>query len=376
MRKTLHLADLHLGYDHRYLGEHAAQRAEEAVQTLERIAEWAVDDRNEIGAVLIAGDLFETHDPDARLTGRVIATLRRITAAGRALVTVPGNHDEYSYPESVYRSHGATWPGVLVTQPSPEAVARFELDGAPCTVYAMAFTAGLSPTVLPPLPPADRVDEIRIAVLHGTLDATPTDRSCRIDSATLAAGGVAYAALGHIHTPSETRLRGGLAVYPGTPIGKGFDDPGVEELVTVAFSGGLPRVERVAFPVRPIETRPIDLAHYETTEQVLEFLEAQAQANLILRVKPFGPRPADFDLEYVHGRLRELFFHVEIQDQSVDIPPEEIEQLAQQRTIQGLFVRLMRERMAQAEDDVAALECARMALFKGLAAFESVRRER
>ncbi len=376
MRKILHLADLHLGCDHRYLGERAGQRAEEAVQTLERVAEWAVDDCNEIGAVVIAGDLFEMHDPDPRLTGRVIATLRRVTAAGRALVTVPGNHDEYSYPESVYRSHAGTWPGVLVTQPSPEAVARFELDGAPCTVYAMAFTAGLSSAVLPPLPPAQQVDEVRIAVLHGTLDATPTDRSYRIDSATLAAGGIAYAALGHIHTPSETRLRGGLAVYPGTLNGKGFDDPGVEELLTVSFAGGMPHVERVAFPSRPIETRPIDLAHYETTEAVVEAIEAQAQANLILRLRPFGSRPPGFDPEYVRGRLKDLFFHVELQDQSIDIPPEEIDQLAQQRTIQGLFVRLMRDRMAETEDDLAAAECARMALLKGLAAFESVRRER
>jgi exonuclease SbcD len=362
MRKILHLADLHLGFEHRYLGERAGQRAEEAVQTLERVAEWAVDDRNDIGAVLIAGDLFETHEPDAQLTGRVITTLRRITGAGRELVTVPGNHDEYSYPESIYRARAATWPGVLVTQPAPEAAARFELDGAPCTVFAMAYTAGLSPTVLPALPPADQVDEVRIAVLHGTLDAAPADRSYRIDSATLSAGGIAYAALGHIHTPSETRLRGGVAVYPGTLNGKGFDDPGVEELVTVSFAAGTPRVERVPFPVRPIESRPIDLAHFETTEEILDHLEAQAQSNLILRLRPFGPRPSGFDAEYVLGRLKDLFFHVEINDQSIDVPPEEIEQLAQQRTIQGLFVRIMRERLAEADGDPAA--------------FENIRRER
>ena len=377
MRKILHLADLHLGFEHRYLGDRAGKRQQETVQTLERVVEWATDDRNDIGAVLIAGDLFETHDvQDPRLVGSVISTLRRVPASGRALVTVPGNHDEYSYPESVYRAHAGGWPGVLVTQPLPEVVARFELGGAPCAVISLAYTAGLSPSVLPALPAADRSGEIRIAALHGTLDATPADRSYRIDSAALSAAGIAYAALGHIHMPSESRYGGGVAVYPGTLNGKGFDDPGVAELVTVAFPGGVARIDRVPFPVRPIETRPIDLSHYDTTETLLTDLEAEAHANLVLRLRPFGPRPADFDAEYLLGRLKDAVFHVELDDQSINVPPEEIERLAQQRTIQGLFVRLMRERMAEAGDDPLAVEGLRMALLKGLAAFAGVRRER
>ncbi len=377
MRKILHLADLHLGFEHRYLGDRAGQRREEAGQTLERAVEWAIDDRNEVGAVLISGDLFETHDvQDTRLVGRTITTLRRITATGRTLVTVPGNHDEYSYPESVYRAHASDWPGVLVTSPLPEVVARLELGGTLCSVIAMAYTAGLSPDALPALPAPGTAGEIRIAALHGTLDATPTDRSYRIDSVTLTRGGIAYAALGHIHTPSEARYPGGIAVYPGTLNGKGYDDPGVSELVTVAFPGGVPHIERVSFPVRPIETRPIDLTHYNSTEALLQDLESEAHAQLILRLRPFGPRPADFDAEYLLGRLKDLVFHVELDDQSIGVPPEEIERLAEQRTIQGLFVRLMRERMAEAEEDPQTVECMRVALLKGLAAFESVRRER
>ncbi len=379
MRKILHLADLHLGFAHRYLGDRAPQRAEEALKTLERVVDWALDDAHQIGAVLIAGDLFETHeDPDPRLTGRVISTLKRVVGEGRALVTVPGNHDEISYPESVYRVHADTWPGVLVRQPLPGLAARFDLDGTPCAVYSMAYTAGLSPNTLPAVKleeEDEEENEVRLALLHGTLDAEPADRTYRIDSSTLREARIAYAALGHIHKPAEVRVGDGLGVYPGTLNGKGFDDPGVSELVVVSFSGGLPQIERVPFPVRPIQTRSIDLAHYPTMEALIRDLEAGAQSNLILRLEPHGPCPEDFDQEYFLGRLRESFFHLELNDRSLMLSDQDIERIAQQPTVKGMFVRHMQERIAaQAEND-AVREVERLALRKGLAAFDAARRE-
>ncbi len=370
MQKILHIADLHLGFEHRYLGDRASKRAEETVQTLERIVEWALDDANEIAAVLIAGDLFETHDPQSRLTGRVITTLKKIPASGRTLVTVPGNHDEYSYSECVYRAHEDTWPGTLVTSPQPGEVARFELGTRTCAVYSMAYTAGVSPRTFPGLEPTeDTAEDIRIALLHGSLDATPTDRSYRIDSHVLQKSGVTYAALGHIHKPAETRIGDGLAVYPGTPNGKGFDDPGTGELVTVAFPGGHPKVERVSFPIRAIETRPVDLHRYDSQDDLIEELEKEDAGQLVLRLELTGPRPAGFDADYVLGRLRDRFFHLEIDDASVEISSAEIERLAAQPTVKGFFVRALSEKMAAA--DAEEREVMKLALLRGLAAFEN-----
>lgn len=388
MRKILHIADLHLGFEHRYLGERGGRRAEEALQALERIVEWVLDDAHEIGAVLIAGDLFETHDPDPRLLGRVVTTLKKIPAGGRTLVTAPGNHDEYSYPESVYRLHASSWPGLLVTNPNPARVATFELGEVDCAVYSMAYTAGLSARTLTTPEEEARpgkqgaaygkgsAREIRIALLHGTLDAEPTDRSYRIDTATLTASGFDYAALGHIHRPSETRIGDGLAVYPGTLNGKGLDDPGVEELVVVSFPGGTPSVERVPFPGRTIQTRQIDLGRYENQEQLIEELEREAGDNMILRLELLGPRPEGIDREHLLGRLGNHFFHLELNDRSVEISEEEIERLEHQPTVKGLFAQLMCERIAEAAEDPDLSKRTRMALMKGLAAFESVQRGR
>jgi DNA repair exonuclease SbcCD nuclease subunit len=370
MRRILHIADLHLGFEHRYLGDRAGKRAEEALQTLERIVDWALEDNQSIAAVLIAGDLFETHLPDPILIGRVITTLKRIPASGRTLVTVPGNHDEISYPESVYHEHAGTWPGVLVTSPYLTRVAAFNLGNTSCEVHSLAYTAGISPRVLELPEPARPGDAIRIALLHGTLDAMPADRSYRIDSETLIAGGFAYAALGHIHKPGETRLGDGLAVYPGTPNGKGFDDPGVEELVVVAFRGGLPTIEHLPFAVRPIRTQRVDLARHETQESLITELGRTAEANAIVRLELFGPRPGDYNLEHLKGRLQSHYFHLDIDDHSVEISLEEIDRLAQQPTIKGLFTRMMREKIRAAGDEPGGARLARKALMMGLTAFE------
>lgn len=373
MRKLLHIGDLHLGFKHRYLGSHAAQRLEEATTTLERLVDWAIDDDNEIAAVLIAGDLFETHDPDARLTGRVVSTLRRITSADRTLVTIPGNHDEYSYPQCVYRSHVDNWPGTLVTCPRPETVAEFFLGSYKCSVTAMAYTAGLSPRRLDTLP-ADE-SEIRIALLHGTLDADPSDRTYRIDSSTLIEAGFSYAALGHIHKPAEYRIGDGLAVYPGTLNGKGFDDPGIGDLVVVSFQSGQPVVEHIPFPVRPIRTEKVALEHFETMEQLIAALDTPDRMNQILRLELIGPQPADFNLPHMIGRLQNSCFHFEVDDFSVEISAEEIARLENQPTIKGLFTQLMVKKLEEAASDTSAAELHRLALNKGLVSFARLNKE-
>lgn len=371
MLKLLHIADSHLGYAHRYLSSRAQERSREALQTFERMIDWACDPANDVAAVLIAGDLFETHAPDSELVGRVLTTLAKPVAARKTVVTVPGNHDEYSYPESVYRQQAERWPGVLVTSPTPERVVTFDLGDSPAHVYAMAYTAGLSPERLPSIETGGE-DGIRIALLHGTLDATPTDRSYRIDSKALASSGIHYAALGHIHKPQETRIADGRAVYPGSPIGKGFDDPGVDHLVVVSFSGQTPSIEHVPFPARRIETRTIELGRYDTSQALIEDLAKQADAERIVEFVLTGPRPAGFDLAHLRGRLAGCFFHAEFDDLSIEISADEIASLEHQPTMRGLFAQLMHKRIAQASaaSDQEAQRRLKLALRKGLTAFE------
>ena len=120
MLRILHLADLHLGWEPAYLpGEKSNIRRRERDQLLEKTVDYALSPQNNIQAVLIVGDLFEHYRPEGTLVMQVMEQIARLTKAGLLVVTVPGNHDEITYRESVYRQYGDNWPGYLVRNPMP-----------------------------------------------------------------------------------------------------------------------------------------------------------------------------------------------------------------------------------------------------------------
>lgn len=85
--KILHTADWHLGkrLDH-------VSRLEEQREVLEEICEIA--DREEVDAVLIAGDLFDHINPSIEALELFYKTLKRLANDGkRAVVGIAGNHD-------------------------------------------------------------------------------------------------------------------------------------------------------------------------------------------------------------------------------------------------------------------------------------------
>lgn len=68
--RILHLADLHLGDLHAYLGPAAAARRMEADGLLRRIADFVLSPDSGIGGVIVAGDLFDLPEPSPRWSTR------------------------------------------------------------------------------------------------------------------------------------------------------------------------------------------------------------------------------------------------------------------------------------------------------------------
>jgi DNA repair protein SbcD/Mre11 len=345
--RILHLADLHLGAGHDYLGPRAAERREEADGLLGRLADFALDPRSGIGGMVIAGDLFDLHDPPARLAERAIHELARLEAGGVRTCTVPGNHDEYSYPNGVYRRWASHWPGTLVTGHAPERVARWDLDGQAVELYAMAFTAGRS------RPPFDRFavepgPAPKIAVLHGSLDVAWPDRSMPLKSENLAALGVNYLALGHIHKPMERRVGATWACYPGRIEGAGFDDPGNTGVVVVDVAGADLRPERLPFPARSVRTERWNISGLASEDDLLSRIEAIADSEAIVRLRLTGLPGFPLRAETLLLRFAPRFYHLEIAGEEADTSPLDLEDAAKDPTVQGLFARIAAERIAAA----------------------------
>ncbi|WP_080054271.1 metallophosphoesterase family protein [Spirosoma aerolatum] len=115
--KILHTADWHLG---KRLQDF--QRLQEQRDVLAEIIQIA--DREQADLVLVAGDLFDTFNPDPKAEDLLYSTLKELTAGGkRTVVAIAGNHDNpdrieaqdhfgrecgilfAGFPKTVIRSH-------------------------------------------------------------------------------------------------------------------------------------------------------------------------------------------------------------------------------------------------------------------------------
>lgn len=376
--RLLHLADLHLGWAPRDLPVALAE-ARQGVRDarLDEAVALALEER--VDAVLIAGDLFERFDPPAELVRHVRAALGRLVDAGIGVVTLPGNHDEITYPTSVYRREAGRWPGVLVREAMPAHVARLEIGGELLHLHALAYVGGVTDVrdALSRLPPRDEPGR-HVFLAHGTLthgvSEALDERSLPLPRAALAAAGYDYVALGHVHRPSEQRLGTSLALYPGCVGGKGFDDPGADAWTLVRLTSRGAHVERRAHRGQRLRDHTFDVSPFDdeaALEEALTALVAPAVGDLV-RVRLVGAAATDVDLEQLSERCRADTAYLRLEDRTSAVSEALLDAWGSSPTVRGAFVRRLRERIDAADD---ASERARLvrALRLGLDAMAGTR---
>lgn len=328
--------------------DRAAERRRRRDRLLARAVDYALDGSHRVGLVLIAGDLFETHRPEERLVQDVVGQLRRLEAAGVPVVTVPGNHDEITYHDSVYRRLAEAWPGVLVQNPLPEHVVTLTVAGCAVHIYSLAYTGGVTP-VGSPLQTFPRLDEpgLHVAVFHGTLGTWGGDRSLPLDRQALARAGYDYIALGHVHQALEERLGSTPAVYAGAVEGKGFDDPGTGAftLVEVEPGRGVVAIRREPVPVQPVETVEVDAGTFPSAAELGAHLASLAGPDRILRVQLHGTPAFPIDAAALLAEHGSRFFHLEIDDATEAVTWDDLLRWSEEPTILGLFVRRLMGRL-------------------------------
>lgn len=369
-KRILHLADLHLGYRHDFLGDEAARRRRrECDSVLDRVAAWATGaGREKVGALLIAGDLFDSAHPDDELVRAVIRSLRTIESAGIPIVTVPGNHDERTYPNSVFRNNDSAWPGTLVRETAPALVATFDLDGLRVEVISCAFHQGHNP---PPEewtnPCTDEKDATtrRVGLFHGTLDIyegriAEGERAFRLPYDTLASFGIDYLALGHIHTRKPLPACGSCQAHYAGPIeGRSPLDAGSGVLTLVDLEPSPPRIERADAIVtgirsREVREKTIDLVEVADSDHLDRIIESEAgreNSQPIVRIVLCGRPSFPIAVEEIEARWAHRFFHLTVVAEESAVDLGDWEAIAGQRSLEGIFVR----RVLQARDAVAAL---------------------
>lgn len=371
MIKLMHLADLHLGWEPKNLpaGKNELRRRERD-KLLEKAVDYALAPAHDIQGMLIVGDLFENYKPDDALVRETMRQLSRLTARGMLVVTVPGNHDEITYRESVYRIHADSWPGLLVTNPLPEHCLSRSLQGTTIHIYSLAYTGGLTKadalTNFPRLPEPG----LHIGAFHGSLDWEGLgDRSLPLNSARLAGAGYHYIALGHYHRFGTQTVGNGLAVYPGAVEFKSFNDPGTGHFTILCWDGDRVTLEKPPAALRPFQKETLDVslcADYQALKnQCLGYANQKKMLQLTLTGTPRFHIPEEQLLE----ELAECFFLLELNNETRYFSTDFLEAVAGEPTIRGLFTRRIQANLATT-DDARRRAVLEQALLQGLSALE------
>ncbi len=351
MLKMIHGADFHLDSPFSGLNpERAAQRRREQRELLDRLAGLAREKQADL--VLLAGDLLDSE----RVFRETVKALRKTLAAVPCPVFIaPGNHDYYS-PRSVWA--GLDWPDNVHIFTS-DALERVDLPG--CTLWGRAFTAPHQDTS--PLAGLKAAEDgtLQVACLHGNVGGAGYGP---ITSMEIAASGLDYLALGHIHQGSGLQREGNTFwAYPGCPEGRGFDELGEKGVLYVEAEPGTVKTRFVPLAKRRYEIIPVDITGPAgPLAAILEVLPGET-SDLICRLILNGEGAAP-NLTALKEVLDPEFYGLTLIDRTR--LPQDLWARREEDTLTGLFLRTMWEK-CQAEPDNPVCQ---LAARYGLAALE------
>lgn len=275
--RILHLADVHL--DTAFTGRSPEIRARLRRATREafrRAVDLALEES--VDAVVIAGDLFDSHRLSFETEGFLVTELGRLVEAGLPVVYCTGNHD----PGSLRRSRRpVAWPdGVhVVDGPEPVHVAVHdregrEIGGITAVGHASErVTENLAARMAPP--PGELP---RVALLHaqvvGSRSAAEHEPYAPAELEALEAAGFDYWALGHIHTREILSDFPGIC-YPGNLQGRSPRETGARGAMLVEVTRRMPA---------RMEFRPLAPVRWESLE-VRDPVTAGSREALVARIE-------------------------------------------------------------------------------------------
>lgn len=345
MLKLIHGADFHLDAPFAALSpEKARQRRAEQRQLLSRLADLAEEEGADL--VLLSGDLLDGGETYQETVEALSHALGQIKAP---VFIAPGNHDPYG-PRSAYA--GTAWPDNvhIFTSVQPEGV---ELPELGCVVHGAAFTtpqADRSPLMGFSAP---RDGRIHLMTLHG--DVAGQGRYGPIRPEDIAASGLTYLALGHIHACSGLQQAGETCwAYPGCPEGRGFDETGEKGVLAVTVDDqGAVSVRFVPLAGRRYEIVEADVTGRDSAEEALREVLPASPTGDCCRILLTGQRSfGNPDLAALTALAQPNYFSVSVRDNTR--PLRDLWQRAGEDSLTGLVLRALKGEKDLEDRELAA----------------------
>ncbi len=233
MIKILHTADWHMDAPLREFNDIQRRELREASLRLPgQIADLCI--REGCDLCLISGDVFD----GVWSREGYEAVYRALERMDVPVFIAPGNHDPYR-EKSIWTLE--QWPENVYLFRTPE-ITSFRVAELDCRIYGAAFTSSQSEPLLEGFF-AECAERYAILNLHGD-PTNPASPYNAVTAAQVRDAGIDYAALGHIHARGQFDAGGGLCVWPGCPMGRGFDETQTKGVV-IAELGETPQARFV-----------------------------------------------------------------------------------------------------------------------------------
>lgn len=359
MLTFIHAADFHLDSPFGALtAQQAAQRRREAREVGFRLANYV--NQHEIDLVLLAGDLFDSASA-FRETGEQLA---QALGQMRAKVFIsPGNHDWYG-PGSPWLT--VDWPENVHIF-SEDRLSAVELPEWDLTVHGAAFTGPEQAQGLLSGFTAPQDGRTHIGLLHGEVD--PAERRYGpIRKEEIAASGLAYLALGHIHRRTEPFACGGtLCAWPGCIEGRGFDELGEKGFYEGVIDRGAVTLTFVPFARRRYEVLEVDVTDKPPRAAVEAALPADTVQHLYRIALTGETGESGAGAQALQEALADRFYALEVRDHTR--MAEDLWKRAEEDSLRGLFLRELRAKWNAASTEEEKETITNAARF-GLAALD------
>lgn len=339
MISIVHIADTHLDTPFQGLPAAVAQKRRQSIRNcfaaaLERAGE------RKVRAVLLPGDLFD----NAQATGESVRLISDIAAKypSTEFFIAPGNHD-HLYGQSPYRA--LVRPSNLHIFESGEIE---RLDFEDFTVYGVGCLQENSDRQ--PLDGfcVEDATRINIMCLHSQVQGFGGHQMYQpVLLEQIASSGLDYLALGHVHTYSGLRRAGNTwYAYPGTLVGRGFDEIGEKGYLSGTVGKGKAELDFIPSPVGRFDVLEIDITGVGSMMDVLSRVRgrlAGADPELLLKLVLVGNRPSQLLLHTAAVREATGLSFVKVVDKTRLAP--DYEQLMKENTLTGLYLRQVTGRL-------------------------------
>jgi len=357
--KFLHTADVHIGARFRGLGARGKEQRKQIKDTFKKVIDTAISEN--VDAVLISGDLFDSNVQGQDDIDFVIEQFRRLEGKDISVCLIGGTHDFIS-PNSVLKKskfNEALKNTHLLNGTSPFV----KLQDLDLTVYGISLTSNKSPkSPLKNFPSNDR-SKFNVGLIHGSFDTGQVDKDDWVfTSGEIESNGLNYLACGHWHSYFEIPTKKVKALYPGSPELIAIDQKDSGNVVIVEIDGsGRVKTQKKKVGKRKFEKLVIDAEKAFKSDYLKIELSKKADPDLILDVEVVGMKEAmkesslreysSWQVDRLSEELEDKFFRFRIKDNS-HIKLNEIDPSKYPENVTiGKFVRSMQEKIQTAENE-------------------------